>query len=74
MLGCLWILSWIGELQDSFGFVKIIFFFPFLDSMLFIYFYLFPIGKSLGLVPYVLYFRFPIKVNRVDALAHESRG
>lgn len=74
MLGCLWILRWIGELQDSFGFVKIIFFFPFLDSMLFIYFYLFPIGKGLGIVPYVLYFRFPIKVNRVDALAHESRG
>ena len=74
MLGCLWIFRWIGELQDSFGFVKIIFFFPFLDSMLFIYFYLFPIGKGLGIVPYVLYFRFPIKVNRVDALAHESRG
>ena len=42
--------------------------------MLFIYFYLFPIGKGLGIVPYVLYFRSPIKVNRVDALAHESRG
>ena len=74
MLGCLWILRWIGELQDSFGFVKIIFFFPFLDSMLFIYFYLVPIGKGLGIVPYVLYFRFPIKVNHLDALAHELHG
>jgi len=42
--------------------------------MLFIYFFdLFPIGKNLG-IPYVLYFRFPIKVNHVDALAHELRG